>query len=110
MDDLLEKTTGDVSVGDVVNTSERRGFGPLLLLPTLVALPPTGAMPGVPSISGVTLCIKCLQMAFSENHPWLPGILKNRSLSHVKRESAVKKSRPYVVKAEKILTPRLRHF
>ena len=107
MDDLLAKTTGDVSVGDVVNKFESRGFGPLLLLPALVALLPTGAIPGVPSICGVTLCIICLQMAFGDAHPWLPGILKNRSLSHAKLENAVEKSRPYVVTAEKILTPRL---
>jgi hypothetical protein len=107
MDDLLDKTTGEVSVGDVVNKFESRGFGPLLLLPALIALLPTGAIPGVPSICGITLCIICLQMAFGDEHPWLPAVLKNRSLSHAKLESAVEKSRPYVVKAEKILTPRL---
>ena len=80
MDDLLDKTTGEVSVGDVVNKFESRGFGPLLLLPALIALLPTGAIPGVPSICGVTLCIICLQIAFGDEHPWLPAVLKNRSL------------------------------
>ena len=80
MDDLLDKTTGKASVGDVVNKFESRGFGPLLLLPALIALLPTGAIPGVPSICGVTLCIICLQMAFGDEHPWLPAVLKNRSL------------------------------
>ncbi|MBR9790503.1 MAG: exopolysaccharide biosynthesis protein [Gammaproteobacteria bacterium] len=69
MDDLLDKTTGEVSVGDVVNKFESRGFGPFLLLPALIALLPTGAIPGVPSICGVTLCIICLQMAFGDEHP-----------------------------------------
>ena len=80
MDDLLDKTTGEVSLGDVVNKFESRGFGPLLLLPSLIALLPTGAIPGVPSICGVTLCIICLQIAFGDEHPWLPAVLKNRSL------------------------------
>lgn len=80
MDDLLDKTTGKASVGDVVNKFESRGFGPLLLLPALIALLPTGAIPGVPSICGVTLSIICLQIAFGDEHPWLPAVLKNRSL------------------------------
>ena len=89
MDDLLDKTTGEVSVGDVVNKFESRGFGPLLLLPALIALLPTGAIPGVPSICGVTLCIICLQMAFGDEHPWLPAVLKNRSLIPIRMKHAL---------------------
>lgn len=106
MDDLLQKTEQDVSVGDVVSQFESRGFGPLLMLPALIALLPTGAIPGVPSICGITLFIICLQMACGSGHPWLPAVLKKRSIRHAKLKSAINKAKPVVMKAERFLKPR----
>ncbi|MDC8829532.1 exopolysaccharide biosynthesis protein [Alteromonas gilva] len=107
MDDLLAKTDGDVSVGEVVSKFESRGFAPLLLIPALIALLPTGAIPGVPTICGITLFMICLQMALGAGEPWLPKVLKERSLNHDKLKRAINKFKPYIVNAEKILTPRL---
>ncbi|NVK57516.1 MAG: exopolysaccharide biosynthesis protein [Alteromonadaceae bacterium] len=107
MDDLLEQTDGEVSIGEVVSKFENRGYGPLLLLPALISLLPTGAIPGVPSICGVTLFIICLQMALGQGYPWLPGVIKERSLDHEKLEHAISKFRPYINFTEKMLSPRL---
>lgn len=108
LDTLKKDIDGDsVSVGEVVKTFRQRGFGPLLLVPALIALFPTGAIPGVPSICGITLFLVCIQMAFGSEHPWLPEKLKHRSIAHDKLDSAIKRSRPYVEKVETLLAPRI---
>lgn len=43
----------DIAFGDVAQSLNHRGFGPLLLAPALITILPTGAIPGVPAISGL---------------------------------------------------------
>lgn len=108
LDTLQKDIDGDsVSVGEVVKTFRQRGFGPLLLIPSLIALFPTGAIPGVPSICGITLFLVCIQIAVGSDHPWLPKKLKNRAISHDKLDAAIERSRPYVKKVENLLSPRI---
>ncbi|MCU7554423.1 exopolysaccharide biosynthesis protein [Alteromonas sp. ASW11-19] len=105
---LKEDTDGkNASVGEVVEAFEHRGFGPLLLIPALIAMLPTGAIPGVPSICGITLFLICIQIAFGKDHPWLPDSLRERSISRDKLTQAVDKAKPYVERVEKVFTPRL---
>lgn len=108
LDSLKTDIDGDsVSVGEVVKTFRQRGFGPLLLIPALITLFPTGAIPGVPSICGITLFLVCIQMAVGSEHPWLPEKLKKRAISHDKVDAAVSHSRHYIEKMERLLRPRL---
>ena len=47
---LVKEQDGDkVSAGKIIARFEDSGFGPLLLIPSLIALLPTGAIPGVPT-------------------------------------------------------------
>ncbi|WP_414827716.1 exopolysaccharide biosynthesis protein [Alteromonas sp. H39] len=108
LDTLKQDIDGEsVSVGEVVKTFRQRGFGPLLLIPALIALFPTGAIPGVPTICGITLFLVCVQIALGSDHPWLPQKLKNRSISHDKLDTAIERSRPYIEKMERLLSPRI---
>ncbi|QPG06812.1 exopolysaccharide biosynthesis protein [Salinimonas marina] len=106
LDKLVEDTQETVTVEDVVSSFEERGFGPLLLIPSLLVILPTGAIPGVPSICGITLFMVCIQLAAGRDHPWLPKALRERSISHDKLEKATEKSRPYICKIENLFTSR----
>lgn len=106
LEKLIDETRDKISVDDVVSSFEERGFGPLILIPALIALLPTGGIPGVPSICGVTLFLICIQIAIGRQHPWLPAVLKNRSITHDKLVKATDKSRPYLRKIERWFTPR----
>ncbi len=106
LDKLVEDTQNEVTVEDVVSSFEERGFGPLLLIPSLMVILPTGAIPGVPSICGITLFLVCIQLAAGKDHPWLPKALRERSVSHDKLKKATDKARPYISKMEKLFTPR----
>ncbi len=101
-----ELTDDDLKFGELVSRFENRGFGPLLLVPALVALLPTGAIPGVASICGVTLFILCIQVAFGRAHPWLPMRLQNQPIPRNKLISGVNWAQPHVYRMEKLFRPR----
>lgn len=107
LDTLVDETSDEVTIGDVVACFEERGFGPLMLVPALLVLLPTGAIPGVPSLCGITLFLICIQIAAGRDHPWLPSGLKHRSLSHDKLVTATDKARPYVDQVESWFHTRL---
>ena len=102
-----QEGNNDISVGEIVGTFEDRGFGPLLLVPALLALLPTGAIPGVPTICGVCIFLICVQIAFGADKPWLPKRLKQLSISRETLRSSIEKAQPYVKKFERVLSPRL---
>ena len=51
---------------------EKRGFGPMLALPSFIACTPIGAIPGIPSLAGGTILLIALQILLGRRHPWLP--------------------------------------
>lgn len=107
LDEIYDENSDKTSLGEVIERFEDRGFGPLLLVPALVALLPTGAIPGVPTICGITLFFICIQVAIGQKSPWLPRTLKEKKVDSDKLESAIDKAKPYVRKTEKLLKPRL---
>ena len=52
-----EPDGSELSLVSVVETMQGRGFGPLLLAPTLMVLLPTGAIPGVPTLSALLIML-----------------------------------------------------
>lgn len=54
LDEMYDENSDKTSLGEVIERFDDRG-GPLLLAPALVALLPTGATPGVPTICGITM-------------------------------------------------------
>jgi hypothetical protein len=107
LDNITEDQGDSVSLKDVIARFESRGFGPLLLIPSLITLLPTGAIPGIPSLCGITLFLVCIQVAYGKKHPWLPNTLTEKTISTGKIDSAVEKAKPYVTKSERLLRPRI---
>ena len=108
LEDLLDqKDSEKISLGDIVETFENRGFGPLLVVPALVALLPTGAIPGVPTTCGIFIILISLQLLAGRSNPWLPKWLRNLSISRKKLESGIEKVRPWSDRLDHSLKPRL---
>ena len=42
-----------IKVEQILDTFKHRGYGPLLLVPALISILPTGAIPGVPAITKI---------------------------------------------------------
>lgn len=95
------------NLGSLVEQLEDRGFGPLLMLPAIIGLLPTGAIPGIPSVCGLLIFLISIQVVVGRSHPWLPEKLKKISISTDKLEAAVEKAKPYSEYVDQYLQPRL---
>lgn len=108
---LDDRVAGDrLSVGDMVATFEDRGFGPLLLAPALVALLPTGAIPGVPTVCAVLITLVAVQLIVGKRHPWIPRRLRRVSIERAKFNAAYQKVTPITRRIDRIVHPRLLMF
>ena len=67
---------GRISVASFMTAIGSRSFGPLILVPSLIALSPVGAIPGLPAITSVIVVIFAVQMLLAQKHVWLPRWLK----------------------------------
>lgn len=110
--DVLERVhsqTGgeDLTVADVVEALENRGFGPLLLGASLLTVLPTGAIPGVPTVTAVLVVLIAVQMIAGRSRPWLPRRVETRSIKQRKFELALEKVKPYTRKFDALLKSRL---
>lgn len=91
---LLEVTDHDISVKELVESLESRGFGPLILVPALVVLLPTGAVPGVPTLMALLILLIAAQRLFGRTHPWVPRRLAGLSIDRERYRRGIARVRP----------------
>ncbi|MEM9015599.1 MAG: exopolysaccharide biosynthesis protein [Verrucomicrobiota bacterium] len=99
-----------ITLGEIVEEFEGRGFGPLLLAPSLIAILPTGAIPGVPAICAIFILLISGQLLFGKSHPWLPSRIRKFAFSKENFERGFRKIRPWTERFDKLLRPRLEFF
>lgn len=108
LESVKDNASGEkVELGEVVEHLEHRGFGPILLAPALVALFPTGAIPGIPSACGILIFLIAIQMAWGKKHPWLPSKLTAIGFSQEKLGKVIDKVCPYTQKIDRWFKPRI---
>ncbi|MCG6156413.1 exopolysaccharide biosynthesis protein [Rubinisphaera margarita] len=96
LDRLVEKTDGEtITLSDLMGTVESRSFGPLLLLPSFIALSPLGAIPGMSVITGTMIILIASQLLLNRKHPWLPSRLMSISFKREKLSNGTDKIRPW---------------
>lgn len=108
LEQKAEEEDEHITVREALDAFEGRTFGPLLVLPALVALtPPLGMIPLVPTIMGAIVVLIAGQYLFGRTHPWLPGFIGERSVKQKKVTSATEKSRPWAKWVDGFLGERL---
>ena len=75
-----------VCVGDLVDEIDGNAFGPLMLVPALVAVTPASGIPGMTAICGLIIALIAVQIVFRRKALWLPGFLRRRSVSRSRLE------------------------
>lgn len=85
---------------------EKRGFGPMLALPSFIACTPIGAIPGIPSLAGGTILLIALQILLGRRHPWLPQKVMQLNCDADQLRYIVEKVKPYAVRVDRFLVPR----
>lgn len=108
LDKIVEETDGDeASLGDILDVFAGRAFGPLLLVPALLAVAPTGAIPGMSIVIGTLILLIAIQILFGVRRPWMPQRLLQINFPRRKLVSAVEKSRRPVSWIDRLMSPRL---
>lgn len=99
--------TSSVSVDQVLRNIGPAAYGPLLVIPALIAIAPTGAIPGMSILTGAVIISVGIQILFSADRLWLPNGISSKKISREKLLSAIAIIKPYVSKVDYILKPRL---
>ncbi|PQO46520.1 exopolysaccharide biosynthesis protein [Blastopirellula marina] len=105
---IRENTEGDkTTLGDVLDALDTRSFGPLLLVPALMAVSPVGAIPGMSIVTGLVVMLLSVQLLISQKHPWLPTRLENFSFSRETLHNGIDKTLPWAEWLDKFTDERL---
>lgn len=101
----LDAIEGDrISLGDLVDRFNHRGFGFLLLFLSLPAFIP---VPGVAGITGPLIAILGLQMLIGLRHPWVPVFARRKTVAKSSIETFTRRmGRPLKV-MERFCRPRM---
>jgi hypothetical protein len=97
---------GRLSIEVLLAALSDRAFGALMLVfaaPNLIPLP----IPGFSALTGLPLLYASAQLTLGWRRPWLPGWISRRSLAGDDFARAVAWGEPHLVKAERLLRPRL---
>lgn len=108
--EALEETAKDkqaISIAGVQELVGHRAFGPLILLPGLLAVTPLSGIPTVPSIIGVIVSLISIQLLIGRRHLWLPERLRTAELSADRLEKAMRFTRPVARAVDKVIHRRL---
>ncbi len=102
-----DEDTNKVSIGDIMETLSTRGFGPLLFAPALIAIMPTGGIPGVPTVCGVIIALISVQMLLGKEQPWLPEFINKVDFDQDKLHKGINIASKATQWIDKIVKPRL---
>lgn len=109
LDDIVDETDGEkTSIGELVKKLESRGLGAMFLVPAMIGILPTSAVPGVPSVCGLTLFLLAIQSVMGEPSPWLPKRLKSITVSRDQLIKGIDVMKPYIEKLDTIFKPRFK--
>ena len=78
-----------VSIECMLQATDERSFGALLLVPGLLVFSPLSGIPGLPSVFAVMVSLIAVQLLIGRKHFWLPKWLLKRSASRSKYDKAI---------------------
>ncbi len=108
LDHLDDKAGGEtITIDQIIQSFEERGYGPVLLSLALVELLPTGAIPGVPTLVAILVVLVAGQLLVGRTRPWVPEKLASKGFSHKKFKAGREKLRPFTSKCDRFIKPRL---
>ncbi len=97
-----------MALDDILKEIGGRSFGPILLIAGLVTLAPLiGDIPGVPTLMALLVVVVAVQLLAGRQHIWLPGILRNRSVTRPKLERILDRLEPPAKFVDRFFRPRL---
>jgi hypothetical protein len=110
--DKVEKEVDSdkLSLGRVLKLFQTNGYGPLLLVAGLIIILPTGGIPGLPTVLGVSIILIAGQLVLGRSSPWLPRRLRNLKLKKRKFDKGADTIKPVTRKIDYILKARMSYL
>ena len=105
--EAAESADGEVTIGQIMDSIGRRSFGPLLLLPSLIAFTPLGGVPLLPTAMATIVILVAAQMLLGLDHVWLPQALQRRGVDPSKLEKSIAWLRRPARMIDRMIRPRL---
>lgn len=100
------KRAGDqVAFGTILAGFGRRAYGPMLLVPALIALAPTGAIPGMSIVTGSIILLISAQLLVGRKTPWLPKMVLEFEFEADKFARLSQRLTGYASRADRWLRP-----
>jgi hypothetical protein len=107
---LAEEADGErISIGDIVDAFDARAYGPLIVLFAAPNMLPV-ALPGISAVLGAPLMLLTAQLMIGRHRPWLPELLRRRSLARASFQGLVRRLVPRLLRLERMIRPRLLFF
>ncbi|WP_119168216.1 exopolysaccharide biosynthesis protein [Algihabitans albus] len=75
-----EADDGQVTLDDAMKAIGSRAIGPLLFIPSLLAISPIGEIPGMSIVLASVIILVAAQSIVSSDHIWLPEVLRKKKL------------------------------
>lgn len=111
VEDGLDGGDEQITVGEVIDSLNDRGFGALCaVIGALAATPVIGALPGVSIGSAILIVLIAGQHVMGRRSLWIPSFLAKRSFDRTTFEKSIDKVRPYAKWVDKLIRPRLSWF
>ena len=112
LDEISEENEGrdPVNIGQVFDVAGERSFGPMLLVPGLIALSPLSGIPGIPTIVGLMVLLITSQILLRRSEIWLPQFVLKRSASRSRFDKALKLLRKVARFVDRLVKPRMVYF
>lgn len=100
LDRVDRKNDGPITVGKVVEELDSVGFGPLILVPSLLGIV-VGGIPMLNTVCAILIILVAGQALLGRAHPWLPNRLRAVTINRAKYKSGVNALRPSLAFMEK---------
>lgn len=102
--------SGAVSIGEIMDMVGRASYAPLILLLSVIAISPIGAIPGASILAGIILFLLGGQMLAGRDNPWMPSVVENRPVKGDHLRKALDRSQGLIEWVDRLPQPRLRQF
>lgn len=71
---IAEADSETLTFGELMDSIDSRGFGPLILVPAIISASSVGTIPGMSIVTGSIIFLVAIQMLFRSGQPWVRWI------------------------------------